>query len=109
MRNQVNLKMELCEGRHEIPQAIDGAIFKEEISSRLMKYEGGLEGKAYGAILYAAKKYGGAIYGETEDGTEGLEQDYFTDINLDLYVTGLTVALVSVINVCHKYGNINLR
>lgn len=55
--------MSLCEGRHEIPQAIDGSIF-----------------------------------GTEREASEQL-RGVFT---LNLYVTGLTVALIAVLNVCRE-------
>lgn len=69
------LKMALCEGRHEIPGAEDGAIFGNSLNPL------DLEGMRSSA---AAKLEGVAA--------------------LDLYVTGLTVALVEVINFCHAQG-----
>lgn len=67
--------MELCKGRHEIPQATDGAIFETEVDPLNVH---GLEETAFQKL-------------------EGLEQ-------LHLYVTGLTVALVAVLNVCRREG-----
>lgn len=66
------LKMCLCEGRHEIPGAKDGAIFGNSLNPL------DLEGMRATAAAKLA----------------GVEA-------LDLYVTGLTVALVEVINFCH--------
>lgn len=65
-----NMKMALCEGRHEIPEATDGAIFPAVIEDptdleAMMKV-------VNGKLRYCAR--------------------------LDLYVTGLTVALVTVVN-----------
>lgn len=67
--------MELCKGRHEINAAVDGAVFPNEL-----------------------------------DPLDILEMDFIaaesigTIDELELYVTGLSVALVSVINYCHKEG-----
>lgn len=69
------LKMCLCEGRHEIPGAEDGAIFGNSLNPL------DLEGMRATAAAKLA----------------GVEA-------LDLYVTGLTVALVEVINFCHANG-----
>lgn len=69
------VSMALCEGRHEIPQAEDGAIF--------------------GNNLNPLDLLGMAITAEEK----------LMDVQiLNLYVTGLTVALVTVINVCHNKG-----
>lgn len=70
-----NLKMALCEGRHEIPEAVDGAIFPQQLNPLDLE----------GMQATAATKLAGVAA-------------------LDLYVTGLTVALVEVINFCHANG-----
>ena len=68
-------KMCLCEGRHEIPGAEDGAIFGNFLNPL------DIEGMR-----------------ETVSGK-------LADVKcLNLYVTGLTVALVEVINFCHATG-----
>ena len=68
-------RMSLCRGRHEIPDAIDGAVFPMEVDPL---------------------------------DTKGLEEVAFQKLRgvkaLTLYVTGLTVALVAVINVCRASG-----
>jgi hypothetical protein len=63
----------LCEGRHEIPQAIDGSIFGTELDPLDLS---GMEREA-------AEQLRGVF-------------------TLNLYVTGLTVALVAVLNVCRE-------
>ena len=65
--------MSLCEGRHEIPQAIDGSIFGTELNPLDLS---GMETEA--------RKQLHGVY------------------TLNLYVTGLTVALVAVLNVCRE-------
>lgn len=67
--------MELCEGRHSIPKATDGAIFNNELNPLAVEE---LEAEALCKL-------------------EGLE-------TLNLYVTGLTVALVAVLNAAHRLG-----
>ena len=69
------LNIELCQGRHEIPNATDGAIFSNTINPLDVH---GLEEIAFNKL-------------------EGAN-------SVNLYVTGLTVALVAVINVCHREG-----
>lgn len=68
-------KMELCKARHEIPQAVDGSIFGNIVDP---------------TDLTAMK----TVVAEKLQGVSSLE----------LYVTGLTVALVEVINYCHENG-----
>lgn len=68
-------KMALCEGRHAILQATDGSIFENTLDPL------DLEGMA-------------SLATEKLQGCKAL----------DLYVTGLTVALVEVIKVCQATG-----
>lgn len=65
----------LCEGRHEMPTEVSGAIFPHNINPLDVE---GLEKTA-------------------SDNLAGCTE-------LTLYVTGLTVALVAVINVCRQSG-----
>lgn len=65
--------MSLCEGRHEIPQAIDGSIFGTELDPLDLA----------GMEMEAAEQLHGVV-------------------TLNLYVTGLTVALIAVLNVCRE-------
>ena len=67
------LKMCLCEGRHEIPEAVDGAVYGNSLNPLDLS----------GMRETVAEKLAGVE-------------------KLDLYVTGLTVALVEVINFCHS-------
>lgn len=81
----ISLNMGLCEGRHAIPQVTDGYIFPSEVNPTDIY---GLRTKAWDNLytLYTNK---------------GLDFDIDMPV-LHLYVTGLTVALVEVINVCKK-------
>ena len=65
----------LCEGRHEMPAEVQGFIFGSNEDPLDVE---GLQERAEDALKEATE--------------------------LVLYVTGLTVALVSVINVCHNLG-----
>lgn len=71
------VSMALCKGRHEIPEAIDGAIFDSEVNPLKV------------AELEAEAKH--------KLGKLGCKV-------LNLYVTGLTVALVAVLNACRELG-----
>lgn len=74
----LNKKMCLCEGRHEIPEAVDGAIYVNTLNPLDLE----------GMRSTAAAKLAGVQ-------------------SLDLYVTGLTVALIEVVNYCHA-NNVNV-
>ena len=69
----ITYKMALCEGRHAIPQATDGYIYPTEVDPL---------------------------------NTEKLEEDALLALSgikeLDLYVTGLTVALIAALNACKR-------
>lgn len=65
----------LCEARHNIPEATEGAIYPNSINPL----------DVCGLEEYALNKL------------QGVKA-------LNLYVTGLSVALVAVINVCHREG-----
>lgn len=69
------MKLVLCHGRHNVPQAVDGYIFENAVDPLDVA---GLEERA----LYVL-------------------QDCET---LDLYVTGLTVALVATLNAARRLG-----
>ena len=75
------IKVAVCKGRHEIPQATDGAIFEQTITEM---NPAGLFAKA----------------------SERLIRDYelITGDMVHLYVTGLTMATLAVVNVCHSVG-----
>lgn len=68
---KISVSMALCQGRHEIPEATDGSIFDNELDPLAVE---DLETEALRKL-------------------EGLKF-------LNLYVTGLTVALVAVLNAC---------
>lgn len=67
--------MELCKGRHNIPEAVDGAVFPNAINPLNVSE---IELQAFEVV-----------------------KDFDA---LTLYVTGLSVALVAVINACHTCG-----
>lgn len=75
------IKLGLCKGRHEIPE-ISNYIFEMEVNPLDIE---GLESQALEIIM----KY---------------FPYYLHEGKLELYVTGLTVALISVLNVCKKNG-----
>lgn len=111
MKN-ISLHMALCDGRHSIPAAVDGAIFPATIED--VTDVRGLEVAAEAAIAQAAL----ARYRAGETGYFPIGhylhrvevEGCFPAIGISpafdlvLYVTGLSVALVSVINVCMRVG-----
>lgn len=69
------LKLALCQGRHRFPACLDGAVFSEAVNPLDTE--------------------------ELEERAMFVLQDCSA---LDLYVTGLSVALVAVLNVAKKLG-----
>lgn len=63
----------LCEGRHQMPEEVEGSIFSNTLDPLDIE----------GMEKIANKKLAGVQ-------------------ELTLYVTGLSVALVAVINICHR-------
>lgn len=74
----LKMKLALCEGRHQIPQAEDGAIFCNTLNPLDLS---GMQTTVSSCL-------------------QGVD-------SVDLYVTGLSVALVEVINFCHA-NNVTL-
>lgn len=69
------IKIALCEGRHQMPEGVEGAIFPNAVNPTDL------------------------------EGLDRIAEDFVDshlDMEIDLYVTGLTVALVSVIKACHN-------
>lgn len=78
--NKAELNIELCAGRHEIAQAVDGSMFPDELKPSDIEQ-----------IEQTADRY-------VSDAVElGIKQ-------INLYVTGLTVALVAAIKAAIKHG-----
>ena len=71
----MKLKMELCEGRHHNPEAIHGSIYPNHIEN---------------------------VY-DTDELERVAKMKLFRCKELTLFVTGLTVALIAVLNVCREW------
>lgn len=85
--NSVTLNMGLCEGRHAIPEVTDGYIFSSEVNPTDLRE---LNSIAVDKLMDACEK-------EYNDKKQIVE-------HLNLYVTGLTVALIEVLNICKIYN-----
>ena len=76
-----SIKVAVCKGRHDIPQATDGPIFEQTIT----------EMNPFSLLLEASKRL-------------------FSDFALhsgdivELYVTGLTMATLAIVNACRSTG-----
>lgn len=102
------LNIALCQGRHEITDAVDGAIFRREITD--VTDTEGLEEMAFNGLWDAAwrhHKQGEPGYLVTDSNWDGCDMEPFLicrDLTVNLYVTGLTVALIAALNVCRVLG-----
>ena len=81
------LKVELIKNRHIFKNVdIDGYIYDEIRNVRDLDY---MKNKVKKSIDWLMERY---------------EINDYMDLELNLYVTGLTVALIEVINFCNLYG-----
>lgn len=100
------LNVALCQGRHDIPQATDGHIFTEivDVTDTNSLYDTMSEFIDSNKVC---SYYCGECHNCDEYYSCGGSQSMFYPIKLNVYVTGLTVALVEVINYC-GINNIDL-
>lgn len=99
------LNMILVAGRHEIKEATDGSIFKHDIvdPTRVDR----LETLAFGGIWDACYKHHDRNekgYLVPDDEEDSYRLFLAKDLYLNIYVTGLTVALIATLNVCKENG-----
>lgn len=95
---ELTIILGLCKGRHEMP--VEDYIFEQEINPTDVS---GITDVAYSKLR--------ELYPECRVVTTCMpNQADYTDVpvykrgHLDLYATGLTVALIAVINVCKSLG-----
>lgn len=102
------LNIALCEGRHEISGAIDGSIFATGIQD--VTNTAHLENKAFDGIWNACYRHyrngeSGYLMSDPDwDGEDAEPLVICKGIKVNLYVTGLTVALIAALNVCKQEG-----
>lgn len=114
MQNRImQIKAVLCSGRHSFPESIENCVFSNAISDptdivsirkeaetsliRIFRKEG--------AMLFSCPFENscadcGSMCSHCDEGREYVD----TSASLNLYVTGLTVALIEVLNVCKDWG-----
>lgn len=98
------LNMALCANRHDIPEATDGYIYNT-ITDPTDLWR--LEKQAFSALWSACNKHKYLVYlGSISPrfGNCDLEDALCIakDVHLNLYVTGLTTALIAVLNICRE-------
>lgn len=91
------LNLAVCEGRHVIEPATDGAIFGKSIPDDMLVNPKRLESRAFNALWNKCFHRHWLV--PTDDGDEIPKF-----LNLNLYVTGLTVAVIAILNVCRCEG-----
>ena len=102
---EYKLNVALCKGRHEIPQATDGAIFPMEIGD--VTNVGGLEDTAFFNTCSILQDKGIRVDMPDFDGTN--MPSIINNVHINLYVTGLTVALIAFLNtMCNQDVTITL-
>ena len=84
--NKKTINLAVCEGRHDMPSNVTRAIFPQRLPD--IKNTLALEDWALGSLFRQVKEEGCT----------------FKTCYLNVYVTGLTVAVVAIINICHEYG-----
>lgn len=111
------LNFALVESRHEIPQAIDGAIFRQSDIDRAIAYLNKdkatlfahvLETAAFNRVFNLCHDKDWTWIDPWWDEEDMTPENLPTDLIINLYVTGFTPALVAVINMC-KYNGITLN
>lgn len=97
--NVVFLELALCEGRHEITEATDGAIF-DEIPEAIITNPALLEDVAFSRLWGICYKAG--LIDQDSENLYAVRIRRGTHLNI--YVTGLTVSLIAVLNVAKREG-----
>lgn len=102
------LDLSLIKGRHKMPVILDGAVFNERIKD--IADVARLERVAFKGIWDAAyEKYTDGKSGYLRisndwDGEDLPPLELTDSVHINLYVTGLTVALIAALNVCRDEG-----
>ena len=99
MEKEINkiLHLAVCEGRHTIKPAIDGSIFGKSIPDDVLTNPKRFESHAFNALWNECFRRHWLI--PTDDG-DIIQRG----LNLNLYATGLTVAVIAILNVCRCEG-----
>lgn len=92
-KQYITLNIGLCEGRHSIPEVTDGYIYPSEVNPTDLRE---LNSIAVDSLMNLCER-------EYNKAKEIVEYSHRLDFKLNLYVTGLTVALIEVLNVCKMY------
>lgn len=103
MVEQLVLNLSVCDGRHAMPSCVDGSVFGEAIPEKYVTRPDTMMWVAEIRLWQRISKHPeNCIISGWDD--EGNEVASPVNVKLNLYVTGLTVATVAVINACHDLG-----
>ena len=97
----MKINMELFNGRHALPQPVDGAVFSSEVDPTNLVQ---LEGISFNSIwsICDSKGFTETVIREDPDGREEYVRVISRGVHLNLYVSGLTVALIATLNQCRR-------
>lgn len=90
------LKIGLCQGRHEIPD-VQEFVFGQEIAPELLTNPQELESES-------AFMLSDSLPGQYQEDTNTMEAVDASMVDLQIFATGLTVALIAAINAARKLG-----
>ena len=89
------LNLCLCQGRHEIPDATDGSIFPQEVNPLDVSH---LEFEAFNVVWNKCYQHGYTKVEDSDWDEDGATPLAIANVHINLYVTGLTVALIAFLN-----------
>ena len=103
--NQVILNLGLIKGRHEIPN-VEGYVFNHSIDTNKMKWQEYMDTSAFNSIwnvCFHHYKNGESGY-LVQNPNDGDSLRIAENVHINLYVTGMTVALIATLNACKGEG-----
>ena len=90
MKNEIVINIAICEGRHTIAPAVDGAVFGNEIAPEDLLNPNKLKTQAAIALNNVVTAKSADIQA--------------ADVIVNLYITGLTVAVIAAISAAKEIG-----
>lgn len=95
---KTSINLALCEGRHEIPQATDGFVFSADTCNEYLLDPKNMQLHAYFLMKQFILRYGVDYGYHYNDEGERITLCRLECVTFNLYVTGLSVALIAFIN-----------
>lgn len=96
------INVALCESRHKMPAEVGTAIFANELTPEDLVRPTKLEMMASASLsnIFAAAGCQDRYTGQIDADGEEDRALFLGDVDLHIYVTGLTVALIAALNAC---------